>query len=590
MLPKGVVDQELRVDLLVLGSEGAGAKAAIEAYDLGVTNSVMVTKGFFGKSGVTLMAGRAVQAALGHMDPHDNPEVHLKDTVEVGGYLTNQKLSERLVTLALTEIPKLETWGARFQKEGDKFFQIQLPGASYPRSCTSAVQQGGLEWRRAYKAQARKRRLRVLENVFVTSLMTKGGRVCGATAVNLADGQFYLLRAKAVVLACGGATQLFPHTDAALEATGDGMALAYRAGCDLVDMEFHMFFPFGVLWPTGFQGQIWPADFRYRLRAKFYNNLGEEFLLRYQPEWGNWGLRDPTSQAIYLENLYGRGSPHGGAYLSINHLPRNMIDNFIAKFHRNRKKWYWTKLQQLGVDLRTDAIEVGPVSHYTMGGVRVDECCRTTLQGLFAAGEVAGGMDGAERLDGGPAITWTQTMGLICAQESAAHLQGAELPEIDAQQVREARERAYQPLARSEGPRGYEAKRLVKQLMGAACTFVRDEARLREGLARLARLREEVLPRLSANPTRRYNRDWVHALEAQNLADVAELVLHAALTRRESRKAHFRSDFPKEDPAWIKNVILRRGGDGRLEVQIVDPVMTKVFPPVTTPSGRDGSA
>jgi len=575
-----IVDQEVKVDVLIIGSEAAGSKTAIELDELGVKDVLMVTKGLFAKSGVTLMAGWAVQAALGHMDPRDNPEVHLEDVVKGGGYLVNQKLSEVLVNAAITEVPKLEKWGAKFLKIGDKFLQIQAPGSTYPRSLHSYGLHGGIQWRKAYKSEVMRRRIRVMEDVFLTDLLLSDDGAAGAVGFSIRDGHFILFRAKLVVLATGGMAQIFSVTDAAMEATGDGMAMAFRAGGELMDMEFLQFFPLGCYWPDVSRVKgVYPADLRYTLHARFYNALGEQFLERYMPMAKEWGLRDPTSRAIYLEAKYGRGSPHGGAWIAINHLPRNVIDNWIKTQHGEEKRWYWTKLEQMGIDLKQDALECGPVSHYTMGGVRVDEKCETTIPRVFAAGEVAAGMDGAERIDAGPAITWTQTMGYVVAKEVAKKLKGLDWAKLDEGQVREKYERTYAPLSRQKGVRGCKIKRDIQDAMWECCSLVRDEKTMEEGLKKINKIIEEDIPRVSvAKSSKVFNKDWVEAHEAMNMAQLAEISIRAALMRKESRKSHYRTDYPKMDNEnWLVNIIAKKDGE-KVKLITTPPVITKIKP------------
>ena len=406
---------ELKCDVLIIGTEAAGAKAAIESHVEGV-KVLAVTKGAMGRSGATIMAGAGVQAPLGHMDPRDNPDVFLSDVVKGGVYLNNQKLLERLVNQANTEVVKLEKWGAKFRKRADgKFFQSHQPGSTYPRGLNLASGEGGPHYRKAFRSEFQRQGIVPLDDFFVTKLLLTGGQVAGALGVSLADGRLMILRSKMTVLAGGGCGQLFSKTDMPSTATGDTMALAFNAGAELMDMEFHQFFPYHCYGPPSIAG--FPiAYLRYGLRAKLFNSRGEEFLERYMPSSKGWGLRDPTSRAIYIESLQGLGSPHGGAYLSVAHLPGNLVRETL----KANKPRLWSKLEKAGIDLRWDALETGPAAHYAMGGVRVNEACETTLPRLLAVGENASGMDGAERIDSGPAICWCVTMGYVAGKEAAA--------------------------------------------------------------------------------------------------------------------------------------------------------------------------
>lgn len=573
-----IVDQEVKTDVLIIGSEAAGAKAAIELDERGIKDVVMVTKGLFAKSGVTLMAGSAVQAAIGHMDPRDNPDTYLEDTVKGGGYLVNQKLLEVLARLSLTEVTKLEKWGAIFRKVGDKFLQLQFPGSTYPRTLMTPGSFGGLQWRKAYRSEVLRRRIKVMEEIFITSLLADHEGIAGATGFSLRDGRFILFRPKVVILATGGMIQLFSRCDGPMEATGDGIAMAYKAGCELMDMEFHQFFPTCLYWPLAFKGSTFPAWIRYTLRGHFYNALGEQFMERYLPQAKEWGLRDPTSRAIYLEAKYGRGAPHGGAYLAINHLPRNLVRNWMEREGLEKSQLY-KKLKSMGIDITKDAIECGPMSHYSMGGVRVDENCETLIPRLYAVGEVASGMDGAERIDAGSAITWTQTMGYVAAVKTAERLKDLDWLKVDEGKVKDEHERLHAPFQIKEGIRGWKVKREIQNIMWMCCGLVREGKELEEGLKRLERIKGEDIPRLTvSSPSRVFNKEWVESQEAINMAELAEISMKAALMRKESRGSHYRSDYPEEDNRnWLVNIVVKREGEKPVFIKS-PPVITKVKP------------
>jgi succinate dehydrogenase/fumarate reductase flavoprotein subunit len=573
MLLENTGVNEIKIELLVIGSEAAGAKAAIEAQDEGA-DVLVVTKGLVGRSGNTVMAGRGVQAPLGHMDPRDNPGVFLEDVVKGGAYLNNQKLVERLVNLSVTEVPKMERWGAQLMKRDGKFLQYQMPGSSYPRSLATVGYHGGLQWRSAFRSQFRLRKTKVMEDVFITRLLLSDGQVAGAFGVSLRNGQCVVMRAKQTLLATGGCSQIYHQTDGCFGATGDGLILAYHAGAELMDMEFQQFFPMCCYTPP-FEMSTLTANLRYGLHARFYNSLGESFMERYLPSDKEWGLRDQTARAIYLENLYGRGSPHGGAYLAVNHLPENLIDDWIKR----EKPGYVPKLEKMAIDIRKHALECGPASHYSMGGVRVNENCRTTLERLYAAGEVASGMDGAERIDGGPSITWCLTMGYIAGKEAAKGAKDLNWPDVDLRQVKAEQEMINSLWERKEGIKGFEIKNKVKDLMWRKCALVRDKPGLEEGLRLIQKIKTEDVPRLCIpDSSRILNKGLSEALEANNMVGVSEMILRAALMREESRRSHYRTDFPKSDNRkWLRNIVIQKK-KGDMTLIIVPPVMTKLKP------------
>jgi len=479
------------------------------------------------------------------------------------------------VNLAVTEIPKMEEWGAKFMKRDDKFIQYQMPGSSYPRTLHPIGHHGGLQWRKAFISQFRRLKTKIMEDVFITSLLLSDGQVAGAVGVSLRDGRFIVFRAKNTVLGTGGCPQIYRVTDASRDATGDGMSIAYNVGAELMDMEFQQFFPLCCYTPP-FEMSMLTANLRYGLRARFYNSLGEAFMERYLPLAKEWGLRDPTSRAIYLENMYGRGSPHGGAYIAINHLPENLINDWIER----ERPEYLPKLEKMGIDIRKHALECGPACHYSMGGVRVNENCETTLPRLYAAGEVASGMDGAERIDGGPAITWCLTMGYIAGKEAAKTAKELSWLDIDFEQLNKEQERVNLLWERKAGIKGFEIKNKVKDIMWKHCAVVRDRKGLEGGLSSIQKIKRDDLPRVCVpGPSRVFNKGLVEALEAINMADLAEMIIRAALMREESRRSHYRTDFPElDDGTWLRNITIKKE-KGEMTFTSIPPVITKMKPP-----------
>ncbi len=566
---------QLKCDVLVIGTEAAGAKAAIEAHVEGV-KVIAATKGAMGRSGATVMAGAGVQAPLGHMDSRDNPDIFFADIIRGGVYLNNQKLAEKLTRLACSEVTKLETWGARFRKQANgKFFQSHQPGSTYPRGLNLLGGEGGVHYRKAFRAEFKRQGLSPFEDFFVTKLLLSNGRVAGALGMSLADGKVMVVQAKMVVLAGGGCGQLFRQTDMPSSATGDSMVLAYEAGAELMDMEFHQFFPYHCYGPPSMAG--FPmAYIRYGLRAKLFNSRGEEFLERYMPGQKGWGLRDPTSRAIFAEARQGLGSPSGGAYLSVAHLPPNLIEDTL----KTNAPRLWNKALKVGIDLTRVALEVGPAAHYTMGGVRVNEACETLLPGLLAVGECAAGMDGAERIDAGPAICWCLTMGYLGGKEAAARAKGMDWLPVDREQVAREEERIQSLYSRDDGVKGYEIKNKIKDLMWENSGLFRNRAGLQAGLGLVQKIKEEDLPRLMVpGKSRRFSVGLVDALEALNMVQLAEITLCSALMREESRGSHCRTDFPKiNNREWFKNIIVKKQ-DGRANFSTARPVIHRMEPP-----------
>jgi succinate dehydrogenase/fumarate reductase flavoprotein subunit len=277
-----------------------------------------------------------------------------------------------------------------------------------------------------------------------------------------------------------------------------------------------------------------------------------------------------------MENMYGRGTPNGGAWLSVNHLPEKLIDEWIKLF----KPAYVPKLEQYGINFRKDGVETGPGCHYTMGGVRVNENCETTLPRLYAIGEVAGGMDGAERIDGGPAITWCLTMGYITGKDAARTAREIDWLDIDREQLRQEQDRIDSLRKKREGIPGFKIRDRIRDMMWDHCSLVRDGKSLEEALSQLQKIKSDDLPRLCVPaPSRVFNKGLTEAMEAIIQADVAEMILKAALMRQESRKSHYRTDFPKLDNKnWLKNIIIKEK-EGKMVLTTATPVMTRMKPP-----------
>ena len=568
-------------DTLIIGCGAAGSFAAIEAADNGAS-VMLVSKGLLGKSGDTIMAGSGIQVALGQMDERDNPDVHFEDTIRAGAFLNNQKLVDRLVHLAPEQVLKLATWGAPFVKMGEKFYQTAPPGSTYPRVLELKGGRGGPQISRVLRSEVlkRKAKINIFEEIYIANLLVVEGRVAGAIGFCMHDGQFIVFRAKTTILATGGCVQIYKECDGSTEVTGDGVHMAYQAGAELIDMEFQQFFPYACYWPTLYRMAGFPCDFRYVLHAKLYNIEGELFMDKYlqsSHEWGVSGLRTATCRAILLENMKGRGSPHGGAYVDISFLPENLI---AAQYEKTQKSRTIDDLMKIGIDVHKQAVEAGPASHYTMGGVRVDINCRTSVPGLYAAGEVAAGMDGAERTDGGSALMWCITMGHVTALESVRLAKETDLIEINEKHIMAELKRINSLWERKEGVRGSDIKNHIKNTMWECCSLLRNELKMKQGLEEIQRVQAEELPKLCAPGTSRiFNKGWADCFEAEVMTDISEMVLKAAQMRKESRGAHYREDYPKQDDInWLKNIVIKKEDSG-MTLKSVPAVITKMSPP-----------
>ena len=546
----------LKTDVLVVGSEGAGARAAIAADDAGA-RVIMASKGLFGKSGVTLMAPFSCCAAFGHADPRDNPWEHFKDTVKGGHWLSNQKVVYAYTRNAPRAMLALESYGAKFNKTEDGTFeQVLMPGHTYPRAIHYHFRTGS-QFKKGLTSEVRRRpNITVKEDFFVLDVFVDGGKVTGALALDICSGKFVVVDTSAVVFATGGAMELFhPHCDASNDLTGDGHAAALRAGAELADVEFMQFFPTGMVWPPALNGVIWIGELRYHCGGWLYNKYGERFMAKYDPARMELSTRDMTSRAIVTEILEGRGSPHGGVWLSVTHLGRNQIQAFIDETFPNFS-FRGYNLLEAGVDVREDAIEIAPVSHFYMGGVRCDADCATAVRGLYVAGEVTAGVNGANRIEGN-ALSETQVQGTIAGGQAARYAAGAGTARADETQAREEVGRYRAMMERTEGANQLALRTEAQDIMWRHVGVVRNGEGLEKAVARLAWIREQAEGICVRCKVAQANRELVEAIETRNLLVMAESMARAALAREETRGSHYRRDCANEDdPRWLVNSIV----------------------------------
>lgn len=544
--------KELQTDVLIIGGGMAGMRAAIEAHDRGA-KATLVNKGAFGRDGgATWMAGAGYETAL---YPPDSVEQHIRDTILASRFLANQKIVTTVLKLSPQSVRELAKWGVRYVKDSKgRLEQWQMPGHRFMRSMRTTTGHPGPFFSRALRDQIRRRDIQVIEDVFTTDLLKKGDTVVGAVGIDLRDGEFRVMKAKSTILATGGAAACYNLNSNGNATLGDGMGMAYRAGGKLMDMEFHQFTPGFVIWPPNIAG----SD-TYKVLTVIYgyllNRQGERFMHRYYPETMEWSRREQVARSIYAEVRARKGSPHGGVYLSIAHQPRNLLDAFL-EFHKTDS--VIKRIQESGIDLHHDAFEVGAPAHYTQGGCWVNEQCETSLDGLYAIGEVAGGLDGADRL-GGNALPYCMGMGVISGRQAARRAQAIGRLEIDEGQMEELRKETFEPLERTQGVSPLEIKKKIRDNMEEYAKFFRNREGLETGLKVVKEIREKSLPNLWVSAkNKRYNLDWVEAMEVRNMTNVAEMTFRSALMRTESRGAHERSDYPKEDPGWLKNIIIQK--------------------------------
>jgi fumarate reductase (CoM/CoB) subunit A len=563
-----------QTDVLIIGAAIAGIRAAIEAHDQGASVTIL-NKGSFGRDGAsTWMAGYGFAAAL---YPPDSLETHIQDTLTAGKFLNNQEAVQTWLALTPQGASEMSKWGSRFEKESKgRFKQIILPGHSYPRSLITRMSAlyPGPQYSRALTTQARRRKIKVIRDVFVTDLICQDGGVAGAVAIDLSDGSFRVFKAKTTMLATGGFSACFPLHTNGTGATGDGQAMALRAGARLMDMEFQQFMPAAGLWPPSIQGSLTPYGMLVSLYGHYLNDQGERFMERYYPKTKDWATRQETARAISNEVRVGLGSPHGGAFLTFKHQPRNILNRYLDV---NENDPVVRKLKASEIDLHQDAFEVAPHAHYSQGGCWVNPKCETSLERLYAIGEVASGQDGADRLAAN-ALAFCFSMGIVGGKGAALKAKSSDFLEIEEDQLAALEKEAYASLNRRKGMQPQEIKNKVFELLKVHGSFSRNQQGLEQGIREITDIRQNQLTDLStANKNKKYNIEWVEALEIRNSVDIAETLFRSAEMRKESRGAHERSDYPDEDPNWLKNIIIQKSGD-RMELH-TEPVRFSYMKP-----------
>lgn len=537
--------REGATDVLVIGAGAAGLAAARAAL-LGGADVVLADKGLIGQGGATIMAQMTVAAALGSEEP-DDWTVHYDDTVSGGRDLNVPALAEVLTHDAPARMLELAELGVRWARRPDGGIrQVTAPGHSRKRCVYVDVLSSGPSISRALKGDIRKRGgCAELKNVGMHRLLVGDGRVAGAVGVDFATGERLVVRAGSVVLATGGCTRLFARSSACLNMTGDGHALALRAGAELIDMEFVQFFPIGTVHPhlIGLDPVMWDP-FRYKLGGRLLNGLGDEFVEHYSDAVGRYtALRDTATYAILKEIQAGRGAPHGGVHLDFRGNTRERL--------REAFGGVVDILERQGMDLTRQPVEVAPLAHYTIGGVRVDERMATTVPGLYAAGEVAGGAHGANRISGN-ALTEAVTFGARAGAGAAAHaLRGRRRPDTTTSE-----QTALAGLADLLSRRGDTSPAVVRdeiqRVMWSDVGPFRTATGLGHALARLDQLGERELAHVAiAGPPDSFNLDVQETLNLDHALLTARAVTQAALARRESRGAHQREDHPETSEAWV---------------------------------------
>jgi len=576
-------------DVLVIGAGGAGLRAAIEAAEAGAKVG-LVCKSLLGKAH-TVMAEGGAAAAMANVDDRDSWRVHFADTMRGGQYVNNWRMAELHAKEAPDRVHELEAWGAVFDRTPDgRILQRNFGGHRYPR-LAHVGDRTGLEMIRTLQDRAvHQHGIEVHMECTVFRLLLAGGRVVGAFGYDRERGRFRVWRARAVVLATGGIGKAFRITSNSWEYTGDGHALAYDAGAELMDMEFVQFHPTGMVWPPSVRGILVTEGVRgeggvllNRDGCRFmFDDIPENYRAQTadSPEEG-WRYtqgdkqarrppelltRDHVARCIVREVKEGRGSPHGGVFLDISWIKQKMSG---APEHVRRKlpSMYHQFKQLADIDITTTPMEVGPTTHYVMGGVRVDgDTQMSSLPGLFAAGEVAAGLHGANRL-GGNSLSDLLVFGRRAGEAAARFASENGQVGIDESQVEAAERAALAPYDRAGGEGAFQVQHDLQAMMQDLVGIVRREEEMVRALDGIRALRERAA-RVGVEGHREYNPGWHTALDLGSLLTVSEAVTRAAIERKESRGGHFRDDHPDKDPAFATfNVVIKRGADGEMVVE-----------------------
>ena len=538
-------------DVLVVGAGGAGLRAAIEALSHGASVGV-VCKSLLGKAH-TVMAEGGIAAAMANVDRKDDWRTHFRDTMKGGKLLNDWRMAQLHAQEAPDRVRELEQWGALFDRTADgDILQRAFGGHTFKRLC-HVGDRTGLEMIRTLQDRGVQMGFHVYMECAITRLLKDGDRVCGAVGYWREQGRFVVFKAKSVVLATGGIGKAWRITSNSWEYTGDGMALAYDAGAELLDMEFVQFHPTGMVWPPGVQGILVTEAVRGE-GGVLKNRLGERFMERYDPDKMELSTRDVVARAIYTEVREGRGTEHGGAFLDISQKPAEYVK-------RKLPSMYHQFLELADVDITKGPMEVGPTCHYMMGGVRVDaETAQTTVPGLYAAGEVAAGLHGANRLGGNSLsdlLVFGRRAGLAAAENAAR----VPAPEPRAEEIEDAVREMLAFFERPEGESPYAIHRDLAEAMQNLVGIFRNAEDLEKGLEKIRDLSERA-SRVRVEGSRLFNPGWHLARDLRSMLTVTEAVARSALVRTESRGAHSRTDYPKTDPEWGKrNNVVRRRGD-----------------------------
>jgi succinate dehydrogenase/fumarate reductase flavoprotein subunit len=558
----------IETDVLVIGAGGAGLRAGIAASESNQEVTI-ISQELIGKAH-TVMAEGGINAALANLDADDSWEIHARDTCKAGAYLNDQTLVEILAKEAADRVYDLETFGAIFSRTPEGLIMQRPFGHQTFRRTCYAGDRTGHEIIVTLKEELRRRDIRLISEVFATSLLLDRNRVAGTTAVDMRTGEFFAIRAKALVMAAGGAGRVYSITTNAQADVGSGYAMGYKAGAELVDMEQFQFHPTGAAIPPAARGRLVTEGVRGE-GGILLNKDGERFMQRYNPQSMELAGRDEVARSIATEIREGRGTENGAVFLDATFLPSRIIEERLPTMLED--------FLDIGIDIRNEPMEVTPTAHHVMGGLRIDRTAKTSLKGLYAAGEVVGGVHGGNRL-GGNALAAGQVFGKIAGSSAAAYASRSSLPRIDRSALEAEFSRIVAPLERESGISPSRASSNLQSMMWEKAGIFRNEKDLKVVLEFLLEEQKQVTSNLAvSNKATRYNTEWISALGLQDMLLFSEMLVRSALFRQESRGAHYRTDYPELDHSkWFCNIIVTQK-DSQMLLKKTPISITKWKPP-----------
>ncbi len=547
-----------KADVLIIGSGGAGLRAAIELFDNKV--DVLVVGKSKKREAHTRMAAGGINAALGNMDPEDSWQQHAADTIKDGGFINDPVAVKLLCKHAPEAVKELDKWGMKFNKTKGKITQRFFGAAKYRRSCFSG-DITGLEILNTLVDQVDKRKIRFKSEIYIFAILEKGGKVNGAIGLDTNKGEIIVFHAKKVVLATGGHSRMFSRSSSYFwENNGDGIALAYDLGARFMDMEMFQFHPTGMVYPKEVSGLLVTEAVRGE-GGVLLNTKGERFMEKYDKKRMELSARDIVARANYMEIEAGRGTKRGGVYLDISNEPCEYIKERLPQMHK-----------QFGhydhIDICKDKMEVAPTAHYSMGGIKVDhKTGKTDVPNLYAIGEVTAGAHGGNRL-GGNSLAEILVFGKLTGKQLVKDVKKAKDSPLDEDLVADLVSIFETFTSSKTGENPTKAKEALQRLMWDHVGVIRDEKSMQKGLNALEKFKNMEL---KIPGGLKKNEALMNALDFKAMLPTCEMILRSALMRSESRAAHYRKDKPKTSKKWLKNILCSVSDAGDIELS-TEPV------------------